>query len=152
MRKAIYGAVFLVLLFSSATASALTGNGSLQVNTNTTLVGTVPINTTVIVVGWAPVVNSMTAGFGNIAAFVNCNLCDRAVIGLLQSPNAYVGQFTAQAGPPIIVYPAYQSNSSMILTNNSGQAGSVTWGCQGGSVNGACLFNIRTITSPDPLF
>ncbi|MCA1580433.1 MAG: hypothetical protein LC796_03390 [Acidobacteria bacterium] len=130
----------------------MTGNGTLQVNTGTSVIGTVSANTTVVVVGWAPVVNSMSAGFGNIAAYVNCNLCTFATIGLLQSPNAYVGQFTAQAGPPIIVYPAFQSNSPMNLNNNSGSTGSITWGCQAGNVTGACLFNIRTFPAADPNF
>ena len=152
MRKTISGAVFLALLLFSATASAFSGNGTLQVNTGTQVVGAVPNNVTVVVVGWAPVVNSMSASFGNIAAYVNCNMCTFAQIGLVQSVNAYVGQFTAQAGPPIIVYPAYQNNSPMILYNNTGANGNITWGCQAGSVTGACLFNIRTIPSTDPLF
>ncbi|MEO8191201.1 MAG: hypothetical protein ABI682_12745 [Acidobacteriota bacterium] len=151
MSKTTYGAVFLALLLPSANAYAVSGNGSLQINTGTTVVGAIAANTVVTVVGWVPVVNSMSASFGNIAAFVNCGLCFFAQIGLTQSPNAYVGQFTAQAGPPIILYPAFQSNAPMHL-NNAGTNGSIAWGCQGGNVTGACLFNIRTTPSTDPLF
>ncbi|MDQ2870263.1 MAG: hypothetical protein M3S32_05935 [Acidobacteriota bacterium] len=152
MRKTVYLAIFLGFALSSSTLLGFTGNGSLQVNTNTTLTGTVPNNTVVVIVGWVPVVNGMTAAFGNIAAYVNCGFCSFATIGLTQSGNAYVGQFTAQAGPPIILYPAFQSNSPVNLVNNFGTSLGFTFGCQGGAVTGACLFNVKTFPLTDPLF
>ncbi|MEO8191783.1 MAG: hypothetical protein ABI682_15725 [Acidobacteriota bacterium] len=153
MRKPIYLTVFLGLMLSSSQVLASSGNSGVQVNTNTTVTGTVANNTAFVIVGWVPVVNSMSAGFGNIAAYVNCGFCIFASFGgVTQSSNAYVGQFTAQAGPPIILYPAYQSNGSMNLVNNTGTSLGLTLGCQGGAVTGACLFNIRTFPLADPLF
>ncbi|MEP6768388.1 MAG: hypothetical protein ABJC61_06940 [Acidobacteriota bacterium] len=123
-------------------------------NTNTGVTMTLGANTTLVIVGWTPVVNSMSAAFGSINAYVNCTTCTLADLNNFtgQSPTAHVGQFTAAAGPPIILYPAWQQNGQMHLNNNLAATKSVLFGCVGGAVTGACLFNVRTVPSADPLF
>jgi hypothetical protein len=48
--------------------------------------------------------------------------------------------------------PAFQPNSDYVLTNNSASTRTVILGCQANNTTGACLFNIRTVPTADPVF
>lgn len=152
MRKTALLLAILVAFLGASTAFALTGSGEVQVNTGTSVVGAIGANTTLVIVGWTPVVNSMSASFGAINAYVNTQGLPFANIGISQLGNAHIGQFTAAAGPPIILYPAWQQNGAFNLNNNSSSTAQITFGCVGGSVTGACLINVRSIPAAEPQF
>ncbi|MEO8191013.1 MAG: hypothetical protein ABI682_11785 [Acidobacteriota bacterium] len=152
MRKGILLAAVLAMGLVCSPATANTGAGQIQVNTGTTVVVSLFTNQALDLVGWTPVVNSASASFGNIAAYVVCGACTFASVSPTQPTTLYVGQFTVAAGPPIIVYPAWQQNGNYRIVNNFGNALNMTFGCQGGAVTGACLFAIRTIPLSDPVF
>ncbi len=154
MRRLSFWSVALIFLLSTPALFALTGTGEVQVNTNATVTMTLGANTTLSVVGWMPVVSSMSASFGSMNAYVNCVNCTFANLNNFtgQSPTAHIGQFTAAAGPPIILYPAWQPNGQMNINNTVASTINVQFGCTGGAVSGACLFNVRTIPSTDPNF
>ncbi|MEP6768390.1 MAG: hypothetical protein ABJC61_06950 [Acidobacteriota bacterium] len=151
VRKTFLLLASLALLAGASTAYSATGTGEVIVNTNTTVSGTLTANTTLVIVGWAPVVNSMNAAFGSINAYVNVFL-PFATITVPQQANVHFGQFTAAAGPPIILYPAWQQNGAFHVNNNGGSTVAITFGCVGGGVTGASLINVRTIPAADPQF
>lgn len=152
MRKTALLLAILVATFCASTSLAVSGTGEVQVNTGTTVAGAIAANTSIVIVGWTPVVNSMSASFGSINAYVNAQGMPFASVGMSQSVTAHIGQFTAAAGPPIILYPAWQHNGAFNLTNNTGATTQLIFGCVGGAVTGACLFNVRSFPTTDPLF
>ncbi len=152
MRKGVFPAVILGLILSCSTASALTGAGQVLVNTNSTVILSFSNNQAMEVIGWTPVVNNASAAFGSIAAYIICGACTFLAMSPAQPTQLYIGQFTVAAGPPIIVYPAWQQNGNYRVINNFTGALNMTFGCQGGAVTGACLFAVRTFPLTDPVF
>ncbi|MDQ2870262.1 MAG: hypothetical protein M3S32_05930 [Acidobacteriota bacterium] len=153
MRKISLVLSILTVMLGASTATATTGTGEVQVNTGTTVSGQLFANTMMIIVGWTPVVNSTSAPFGAINAFVNASGLPFAQISSVnQNHSAHIGQFTVATGPPIVLYPAWQQNGAFNLNNTDASPAAITFGCVGGNVTGACLFNVRTIPSADPLF
>ena len=154
MRKRIlFFAVVIAFLLSGA-AYGGTGNAEVQVNTGSTATLHLSVNNTLVLLGWTPVVISASASIGSIVARINCVACNSGaftVTGSTKNFNAVVGQFTVQAGPPIILTPGYGTVSPWTI-NNTFQDADVILGCAGNAVTGACLFNMKTIPSTDPLF
>ncbi|MEO8191200.1 MAG: hypothetical protein ABI682_12740 [Acidobacteriota bacterium] len=153
MRKLTLRSIALIFVLAAPAALAATGTGEVVVNTNTSVAMTLGANVTLALVGWAPVINTMSARFGSINAYINCSTCTFADLngGTGQSAITHVGQFTVESGPPIIAHLAWQQNGPMNI-NNTGTSKTVMFGCVGGAVAGACLFNVRTIPSGDPSF
>jgi hypothetical protein len=154
MRKGVlFFAVVIAFLLSGA-AYGITGNAQVQVDTGSTATLTLSQNNILVLLGWTPVVTSASAAIGSIVARINCVACTSgafSVTGSTKNFNGVVGQFTVAAGPPIILTPGYGTVSPWTIVNAS-SSGDVILGCAGNAVTGACLFNMKTMPSTDPLF
>ncbi len=132
----------------------VTGTGQVTVATNSSVNTTLAANTIYVLVGWVPVVTTILNPVGNIAAYVNGQgFPFAAITGASQEVNTYVGQFTVNAlGGAVELVPAFQGNADFVLTNNSASTRTVIMGCTANQVAGACLFNVRTVPTADPIF
>lgn len=155
MRYTAVLALVGVLLIANP-ASPVTGTGQITVSGNAEVVSTLAANHAFVLVGWVPVVTTMISPVGNIAAYINGQGFPYAHVsgtGVSQEVNTYVGQFTINAlSGAIELVPAYQGNADFILTNNSASTRTVILGCTINQFNGACLFNVRTVPTADPIF
>jgi hypothetical protein len=146
--------VFVGILACYTPAFSVTGTGQITVATGAESITTLAANTAFVLVGWVPVVTSVISPVGNIYAYVNGQgFPFAALTGASQEVNTVVGQFTVNAlSGALELVPAFQANADFVLTNNSASTRTVILGCVANQVGGACLFNVRTVPTADPIF
>jgi hypothetical protein len=154
MRYRVIVVLVAVLAFATP-ASTVTGTGQVRVTIGSEVTTTLAANMAFVIVGWVPVVGSLdTPSGGNIYAYVNGQGFPFAnVAGPSQEVNTFVGQYLVNTISGAFNFiPAYQAISDFVLTNNSASTRTVILGCGANNMTGACLFNIRTVPTADPIF